>query len=103
MVTTNRVVGRQLELLVLMLSSTDHGRLAAAPKNQLLVREGSFDHQQLLEMESHGLVCRAKCYISGLLRFVATRHGCMQLGLSDEQIKECCRVAVDRYGVEWSN
>jgi hypothetical protein len=102
-VTANRVVGRQHELLTMMLTSTDHGRLASAPKNSLLVRECSLDHQQLLEMESHGLVCRAKCYISGLMRFVATRHGCMQFGLTDEQVNEVCRMAVERYGVEWSN
>jgi len=98
-----RISEGQNHLLTQMLTCTDRDQRFCRTRNWLLVREGSENHQQLSSMQASGFVVTAKCQLRGLVRFVATRHGCRVFGLNDRQTAAACLVAVEKYGIEWSN
>jgi len=98
-----RISEGQNQLLAQMLTCTDRDQMFRRTRNWLLVREGSEDYQQLSSMQASGFVVTAKCQLRGLVRFVATRHGCRVFGLNDRQTAEACLVSLEKYGIEWLN
>lgn len=60
-------------------------------RNWLLVREGSFEHEQLLTLVAVGCVVRGQTALKGFRRFHATCAGAQFIGLSPQEVDRAVR------------